>query len=304
MTEQIETAGAELQPAARPKVWLDLDQDALDTAYNQPANATNFAVLAERMARSSMQARRRMGEPQVHRYGPGPFQTLYFYPAAAAGAPIHVHVQGGAWRRKPALDVIFPAEQFVTQGISFAILDFISVEETRGDLAPMLSDVIEGLAWLALNAERLGADPGRLYLSGFSSGAHLASVALLCDWKARRLPANPYKGAVLASGMYDLRPVRLSSRSRYVAFTDEVEQGMSAQRHAARYDIPLTLAYGDQESPEFQRQTRDFAATLEQAGKPFTLQVHQGYNHLEMMETLGNPFGPLGRAAIEQINGG
>ena len=36
------------------------------------------------------------------------------------------------------------------------------------------------------------------------------------------MPADFIKGAVLCSGMYDLEPVRLSARSNYVSFTDEM----------------------------------------------------------------------------------
>jgi arylformamidase len=286
-----------------PKIWLDLDQAALDIAYDQSLNASNFMLLRDRMTRNSLQMRQRIGDPQVYQYGTESIQKLYFYAASVSNAPVHIHVHGGAWRQKSALDVVFPAEHFLAQGISFAVFDFISVDETKGDLRPVLSDVCACLAWLARHAKQLGADPDRLYLSGFSSGAHLASAALLCDWRAHGLPGNPYKAAVLASGIYDLHPVRLSSRSKYVAFTDEIEDGMSAQRHVDRCDIPLALACGDCESSEFQRQTRDFFAALKKAGKLTTLLVHEGYNHLEMMETFGNPFGPLGRAAIEQING-
>ena len=46
--------------------------------------------------------------------------------------------------------------------------------------------------------------------------------------------ANVVKGALLCSGMYDLKPVRLSKRSEYVAFTDEVEERLSSQRHLDR----------------------------------------------------------------------
>ena len=61
------------------------------------------------------------------------------------------------------------------------------------------------------------------------------------------------------------------------------------------------LAYGSEESPEFQRQTRDFAAALTAAGKDVRVLTAEGYNHFEIAETLGNPYGVLGRAALEQM---
>jgi arylformamidase len=121
------------------------------------------------------------------------------------------------------------------------------------------------------------------------------------DWVAEGLPAVPIRGGVLFSGMYDLKPVRLSVRSSYVSLTDASEAALSAQRHLARVNAPLVLAYGDQETPEFQRQTRDFAAALQAAGKPVELILAPGYNHFELMETLGSPYGYFGRAALAQM---
>jgi arylformamidase len=37
------------------------------------------------------------------------------------------------------------------------------------------------------------------------------------------------------------------------------------------------------------------------AGKPVELLVGEGYNHFEMIETLANPYGLLGRAVLEQM---
>jgi len=101
--------------------------------------------------------------------------------------------------------------------------------------------------------------------------------------------------------MFDLKPVRLSARSNYVKFTDEMEQALSSQRHLDMLNTPLVVAHGTLETPEFQRQSRDFAAALNAAGKPARLLVGEGYNHFEIIETLANPYGLLGRAALEQM---
>jgi arylformamidase len=95
--------------------------------------------------------------------------------------------------------------------------------------------------------------------------------------------------------------VRLSKRSKYVKFTDEMEQELSAIRHLDRLHTPLVISYGTYETPEFQRQSRDFAAAVQAAGKPVELLVGEGYNHFEMLETLANPYGLLGRAVLQQM---
>src|SRR5439155_835340 len=64
---------------------------------------------------------------------------------------------------------------------------------------------------------------------------------------------------------------------------------------------PVAVVYGTLETPEFQRQSRDFAAAVEAAGKPVTLAVMESYNHFEVMEQLGNPYSLFGRAVLAQM---
>ena len=116
------------------------------------------------------------------------------------------------------------------------------------------------------------------------------------------MPPTLIKGGVAGSGMFDLKPVRLSARSNYIKFTDEVEETLSAQRHLDKLLVPAAVVYGTAETPEFQRQSRDFAAAVQAAGKPVSLSVMEGYNHFEVWEQLANPCSLFGRAVLNQMN--
>jgi arylformamidase len=109
------------------------------------------------------------------------------------------------------------------------------------------------------------------------------------------------KGGLCSSGMYDLAPVRLSARSNYVKFTDAMVEALSPQRHLNRLRAPLIVAYGTYETPEFQRQARDFNVTVRDAGKPVDLLVGENYSHTEMLETMCSPYGHLGAAVLEMM---
>jgi arylformamidase len=281
-------------------VWRGLDQTELDAAYDQTVFAPNFAQVIRRITRNSAATRERLGSPQAHSYGGTPIETVYFYPARASRAPLHVHVHGGAWRQRLASDILLLAEPFVNEDVGFAALDFTSVEETGGYLEPMVEQVRRGLAWVALHAEELGANPERLLLSGFSSGAHLASAALVTEWTDLGFSRIPYSGTFLASGMYDLYPVSLSKRSEYVKFTAATIDRLSAERHVERFDIPTIVANGSCETPEFRRQAKDFAGALERAGKTVRHLEAEGYNHYEVLESMANPYTVLGGAVLEQ----
>jgi len=279
------------------KVFLDYDQKALDDAYDQTVYAPNRDQILARLAHTSELVRRRIGQPERFAYGEKPIEALDLYRTAKDNAPVCVLVHGGAWRAGLARDYAFPAETVVRAGAHFVVLDFNNVLETNGDLLPMAEQVRRGIAWIFHNVKTQRG----IYVCGTSSGAHLSGVAATTDWTKYGLPAAPVKGYTLCSGMYDLRAPRLSKRSSYVKFTDEVEDALSPQRHIARVNAPIVLVYGSLETPEFQRQSRDFADALTRAGKACEVIRAEGYNHFEITETLGNPYGPLGRAVLAQM---
>ncbi len=289
-------------PEKGPRVWLDLDQRELDDAYDQMKYDPNLPQTVKRCAINSELVRARLGAPKRFAYGTTPIEGLDVYTTQRPNAPVNVFVHGGAWQRYAAKDYAFPAELFVNAGAHFVVLDFINVDQAGGSLLPMADQVRRAVAWVANNAQSFGGDPNRVYVSAHSSGAHLGAVALVTDWlKDFGLPRDVVKGALLCSGMYDLKPVRLSARSSYVRFTDEMEPALSPQRQVDRINCPLTLAHGTLDTPEFIRQTRDFAEALKAANKPVELLVADNYHHWEILETLANPYGVLGRAVLEQM---
>ena len=288
--------------AKGPRVWLDMDQAELDAAYDQSVYAPNLSQIVKRYATNSDAVRARLGVPRRIAYGPTAIEGLDIYATKRPNAPVNIFIHGGAWRGGLAKDSAYPAELFVNAGAHYVVPDFINVLESGGDLMPMAQQVRRAVAWVYRNARSIGADPERIYVSGHSSGGHLAGVVLTTDWRKEfDLPNDTVKGVLCCSGMFDLKPVRLSARSSYVKFTDEVEQALSAQRHLNRIHVPVIVAYGTLETPEFQRQARDFAAVVTAAGKSVRLLVGEGYNHFEMPETLANPYGLLGRAVLDQM---
>ena len=303
MAENFNTAQTASQSSPHvkgPRVWLDMDQKELDDAYDQRVYAPNQELVAKRRRLASEALLKRLGQPERVAYGPTEIEQLDIYKTRRSNAPINIFIHGGAWRNGQAKDSAYLAEMFINADAHFVVPDFIQVEDAGGNLMPMAQQVRAAVAWVYKNAARFGGDPNRIYITGHSSGAHLSGCTLVTDWqKDFGLPANIIKGGLLVSGMYDLKPVRLSKRSEYVKFTDEIERALSSQRHLDKLNAPIIVAHGSQETPEFQRQAREFAAAVKAAGKPVELIVGEGFNHFEMQETLGNPYGIVGRAALK-----
>jgi len=90
-----------------------------------------------------------------------------------------------------------------------------------------------------LHCELSAYDPKRTFvLCGFRKELlHLCGVALVTDWQNDfGLPPDLVKGGLCMSGMYDMKPVRLSKRSSYVRSTDAMEQAMSRNGRSKNCD--------------------------------------------------------------------
>ena len=274
-----------------PPVFLD---------YDQAAYAPNHEQLIKRRIRDSERARQRIGDPERAAYGAAEIEQLDIYCTGRAAAPVFIFIHGGAWRSGRSRDFATPAEMFIAAGAHYVVPDFAWVQDVDGNLIVLADQVCRTVAWVHRNAADFGGDPNRLYLGGQSSGGHLAAVALTTDWQHNfGLPADIIKVGMCISGMYDLTPVRLSARSAYVKFDDATVSALSPIHHLEQLRAPLIVAYGTRETPEFQRQNREFAAAVKAAGMQVQLLVGEHYNHFELPETLGNPYSLLGRAALD-----
>jgi arylformamidase len=285
-----------------PKVFMDYDQVELDAAYDQLSYAPMGPQITARRTSNSAEVRRRIGDPQRVAYGPTDIEKLDIFKTGKKNAPVFVFAHGGAWQNGSASEYHFAAENFVKAGANFVTLDFVNAPQANGDIRVMADQVQRGFAWVYKNAASFGADPSQVYVGGQSSGAHLTGAALVSDWQKKNgVKPGFIKAALLLSGMYEMKPVRLSARSSYVKFDDAMEDQMSTIRHIRNLTTPVTVMYGTYETPEFQRQSREFAGALKTANKDVTLIVAPNYNHWELQETMANPLGWAGRAALAMM---
>ncbi|MGN8084020.1 MULTISPECIES: alpha/beta hydrolase [Variovorax] len=288
---------------AGPVVWRGLTQKQLDQAFDQLAYAPNSQQVLHRYRSRSDDVAGRLVAPQRLQYGASASEFVNIYRTSRPNAPVHVFVHGGAWVITDARDYVFLAEMFVNSGVHFVIPDFASVKDLAGDLVALARQVRESIAWIARHASTFGGDAKRLHFSGHSSGAHLLAVALTHDWKTEQgIYPDGFRSALLLSGIYDLEPVSLSERSSYVRLTDkQVVAALSPLQNASHFACAATVGHGSLDTPEYQRQSRALVDALIGSGRKAQLIKAEFYNHFEQLETLGNPYGTFGRAALDLI---
>ncbi|MDH3421265.1 MAG: alpha/beta hydrolase [Gammaproteobacteria bacterium] len=285
-----------------PKIWLGMDQAELDDAYNQRIYAPNIEQVFAQQDYMNARALERLSAPERMAYGTAPVEGLDLYRTPIRNAPVFVFLHGGTWRTNTSDEYAYIAEPFVRAGAHVVVPDFSPVHEVEGGLGVLVDQVRRAVGWVFEHASEFGGDPSRIHVSGHSSGGHLAGAVLTTDWSGDYgLPNNVVRGGICVSGMFDLEPVRLSWRDSYLHLDDSSEQALSPQRHLEHLYAPVIVAYGLQETPEFQRQSRDFAAAARAAGKPVELIAADGFNHFEILSTFANPYGVVGNVALVQM---
>ena len=176
--------------ARGPLVWRDMDQKALDDAYDQDVYAPNRPLIVARRIAASERARAILGPPQRVAYGPSEYEGLDIFRAAASE---RADQRVRPWRRLAPQQggrLCLQAEPLVHAGAHAVIIDFINVEQAGGDLFPMYEQVRRALAWTWRNAESFGGDRERFYISAHSSGSHLAACFLTDGWREEDLPKD------------------------------------------------------------------------------------------------------------------
>ncbi|UNK39966.1 alpha/beta hydrolase (plasmid) [Shinella sp. H4-D48] len=281
-------------------VFLDYTQEALDKAYDQSFWAPNAKEVIGRYSSDSAKVRERY-VPKTEQYGPREAEMLdIFAPAGAEKLPVMIFVHGGTWRLLSRSDASHPAPTFVENGCIYIALNFDNIPAVR--LPEMADQCRRAVAWVAKNIAKFGGDPNKIFVSGHSSGGHLAGVLLTTDWSSWDVPADVIKGGVAMSGMYDLYPVMLSSRRKYLTISDPELAALSPMRHLDKVASNIIVIHGANESPEFKRQSNEFANALEGMGSlraRFELPV----NHFEVVEALNDPASEVSKSVLQMMRG-
>lgn len=259
------------------KVFRNYDQKALDDQYEQRVWVPHADQIIKRYGIASDEVRRKIGEPRTERYGPSPIETLDIY---GEGSKAFVFVHGGAWKRQSKRENAFAAELIMRAGASYVALDFALLPSVT--LPEMVGQVCRGIQWVHDHLAK------EVVVCGHSSGGHLGGCAITT--------LGFVKAALLVSGIYDLRPVRLSARNDYVRIDEELEHEYSPIRHLGKIKCPVTVSWAEHEGAEFARQSSEFAEKLGAR----TIVGHR-MNHFEIIETLADPDAPLGAAALEML---
>lgn len=176
----------------------------------------------------------------------------------------------------------FVASGPLSAGINVALVGYTLAPEISID--EMVAEIRRALDWLVSGLPALGADPSKIFLSGWSAGAHLAAVAM--DHPSVR-------GCVAISGVYDLEPMRHCYVNDKLRLDEDAAQRNSPIRQQSSPALPLAVVVGGSEVPLMYQQSADYAAERAKCGLPVAFHEIPGADHFSILEGLERADGRL-----------
>jgi len=282
-------------------VYGDYTQAELDRQYDQTSLVPNIAIYTGDWLARSAATRERIDCGLDQAYGMHPREKLDVFPASHPAAPAFLIFHGGAWRGLSKNHFSMVAAPLVAAGITAVVVGFGLVPTVSLDV--QIHQARAAVSWVSQRSAVLSIDPSRIFVAGHSSGGHIAVLMATTDWTVWQLPADTVKGAVSVSGIYDMEPVRLSSRNAYLHLSDQGAHRNSAiaQLDSRTFKPSLVIAWAANELDEFRRQGRTFATASQDAGWPTVALQLEKHNHFSAVEAMTDSDGPIARQMIEMV---
>src|SRR6516225_4866451 len=152
---------------ADERIWLDEQYNLRVMVRDRDQCVAEWGALSE-AARQSIQGQIDLA------FGSSRDERLDLFPAKSTTLPpLFVFLHGGYWRGNDKSDFSYIAPPFNARGVSVVSMNYSLAP--KATLDTMMDQTCRAVNWLWNNAQKLGFDRSRLFLSGHSSGAHLTA---------------------------------------------------------------------------------------------------------------------------------
>lgn len=206
-------------------------------------------------------------------------------------APIVVYVHGGMWQGMNKHTSAYGIKPLVENQARVFVIDH--------DLCPdvSLTEIIKQFNQAVDKVMTYATEHKSKSVSfiGHSSGAHLITY-LFRDETIKRLGKEKFdliKNIYLISGVYDvseLRNTKVVNRNNLLSITDDNVAALSpvkqSYEHLKASGITFNVYVGGDESPTFQRQSREFVAHLKMARVHANYHLINDLDHFNIVEKL------------------
>lgn len=264
--------------------WQNLSLDELEREYSPSSVAPDFRTTLAAYHYESECVLQNFHPPLEIAYGNLESQKITLFQAGHDNCVL-VWFHGGYWQELSRQKSLFPARGFVPKGISYAAVGYTLAP--HASLTQIVQECVNALLYLQHWYQAQGKNP-HIIIAGSSAGAHLAATLLTYPWAAIQCTA-PFHGAILLSGIYDLRPLVKTYINHSVGLTTTIAHQLSPIFREDLAIVPVRIFWGERETQEFKRQSSAFAHRLFLAGVPdIQTQEIASRDHFDLVFDVGN----------------
>ena len=258
-----------------------MDRYTLHAAYDNAAVVPEASAFIARWTERSRALRAQRPASLDIPYGAGERRRWDIFPAASPGAPCFVFIHGGYWQKNGRESFACMAQAFLAHGWSAALPSHTLAPDAS--LTQIVAELRAALDMLQAQGVQLGV-AGRVVLSGWSAGGHLA--ALLADHPLVAMAAP-------ISGIFDLEPIRRTRYDDALKLTDAEVAALSPMRLDPVAKPHLTFVGGG-ELPELRRQSLAFSRHRDGAARDGFYEI-AGRHHFDVLDDLMDAEGMIFR---------
>ncbi len=273
----------------------------IDAEYDVDRSVPDFSVYARHYTEESRLARHRLRAELDIPYGPTRDETLDIFPAAERNAPVFVFIHGGYWRMLSSKEFSCVALGLNQLGITTVVVNYALTPKVSID--EISRQARAAVAWVLRRIERHGGDPTRVVVGGHSAGGHLTAMCVQTSWAEEYgLPQDPLRGAVMVSGLFDLRPLRYSNMQPQLQLDDGVIQRNSPLFHLRPTPTPALVTWGGVEPNEFRRQSERYLQGWKDIGNRAKMWAQPEANHFTAIYGFEDPKSMLCQWVLQAAN--
>ncbi len=238
-------------------------------------------------------------------YGPDGRHRLDVYHSGGSARPMLVFLPGGGFigGDKVDDDMFYGnlGTYFARAGVSCVVANY--------RLAPAhvwpagIEDAAAVVAWVRANAPTYGGDPGRIFLSGHSSGA-VHAAGFLFDRRFHPQGGAGVRGGILMSGGYAVTADGMrAGRRAYFGADDKDYPDRSPLNHVGESAVPLLIVAAEYDPPAMIAPAFELAqaVTRRDAKSPWFSWL-KGHNHISYLYSLGTEQAEFGEGVLEFIH--
>jgi acetyl esterase/lipase len=269
------------------EIWRGMTRTELDAAYNNGAAVAHSTATRDRWVARSAKLRAADSQSLDLVYGPKPRNKIDLFRSGAPDAPLFVFIHGGYWQRNEKETFACMAEGPLAHGFDVALLGYTLAPDAT--LTQIVQETHDAIRFLRREP---CAEAVSVTVSGWSAGGHLTAMAATLPEVDAAMPI---------SGVFDIEPCRLNYLNEKLHLTELEVEALSPIRHLPKTAKPMTVAYGANELPELQRQSRDYAKARNDAGLATDVLALPGHDHFSILDELQKPNGKLTEALVRLV---